>query len=88
MASPSSPLFDLAPDGVYRPTGHPAAGELLPHHFTLTQHGITPGGLFLWHFSLRSPSLAVSQHPALWSSDFPRISRSAIASFLKFTSLE
>lgn len=29
--------------------------------------------------SLRSPSLAVSQHPALWSSDFPRSLRSAIA---------
>ncbi len=29
--------------------------------------------------SLRSPSLAVSQHPALWSSDFPRALQLAIA---------
>ena len=27
---------------------------------------------FLWHYSLRSPSLAVSKHPALWSPDFPQ----------------
>ena len=29
------------------------------------------GGLFSVALSLRSPSLAVSQHPALWSPDFP-----------------
>ena len=29
--------------------------------------------------SLRSPSLAVSQHSALWSSDFPRTLQFAIA---------
>ena len=35
--------------GFARPAGHPAAGELLPHHFTLTpiEHR---GGMFLWHF--------------------------------------
>jgi len=26
---------------------------------------------FLWHWSVGSPPLAVSQHPALWSPDFP-----------------
>ena len=36
--------------GFTRPPGHPAAGELLPHHFTLTRHELSPGGLFLWHF--------------------------------------
>jgi len=35
--------------GFTQPTGHPAAGELLPHHFTLT---LPRGkdGMFLWHF--------------------------------------
>jgi hypothetical protein len=31
--------------------------------------------------SLRSPSLDVIQHPALWSSDFPRALQPAIACF-------
>ena len=31
--------------------------------------------------SLRSPSLDVIQHPALWSSDFPRVLQLAIACF-------
>lgn len=31
------------------------------------------GGLFSVALSLRSPSLAVSQHPALWSPDFPHL---------------
>jgi hypothetical protein len=35
--------------GFTQPAGHPAAGELLPHHFTLARH-IMPGGMFLWHF--------------------------------------
>ena len=34
--------------GFSQPTGHPAAGELLPHHFTLTPNKW--GGMFLWHF--------------------------------------
>jgi len=34
--------------GFTQPTGHPAAGGLLPHHFTLTS--LTRGGMFLWHF--------------------------------------
>jgi len=33
--------------GFTQPTGHPAAGELLPHHFTLTFR--EKGGVFLWH---------------------------------------
>jgi len=32
--------------GFTQPTGHPAAGELLPHHFNLTPKG----GMFLWHY--------------------------------------
>jgi len=34
--------------GFTQPTGHPVAGGLLPHHFTLTP--LTRGGVFLWHF--------------------------------------
>ncbi|MBA7650673.1 hypothetical protein ES703_58484 [subsurface metagenome] len=33
--------------GFTQPTGHPVAGGLLPHHFTLTP--LTQGGMFLWH---------------------------------------
>ena len=73
---PSVPLFDLAPGGVYRADRvTPVAGALLPHRFTLTcalPGGIAIGGLFSVALSCRSPRLAVSQHPALWSPDLPR----------------
>jgi hypothetical protein len=45
--------------GFTQPAGHPAAGELLPHHFALTRQTVfvrkpfilkLPGGMFLWHF--------------------------------------
>lgn len=55
--------------GFTEPTSHLAAGALLPHRFILTACAAV---CFLWHYSLRSPSLAVSQHPALWSPDFPQ----------------
>ncbi len=47
---------------------------LLPHAFTLTPRiscEIRDAVCFLWHCSLGSLPLAVSQHPALWSPDFP-----------------
>jgi hypothetical protein len=73
---PSIPLFDLAPGGVYRADRvTPVAGALLPHRFTLTcaqPGGRAIGGLFSVALSCRSPRLAVSQHPALWSPDLPR----------------
>jgi hypothetical protein len=73
---PSVPRFDLAPGGVYRADRvTPAAGALLPHRFTLTcalPGGDAIGGLFSVALSCRSPRLAVSQHPALWSPDLPR----------------
>jgi hypothetical protein len=73
---PSVPLFDLAPGGVYRADQVTLiAGALLPHRFTLTcalPGGIAIGGLFSVALSCRSPRLAVSQHPALWSPDLPR----------------
>ena len=68
-------LFGLAPDGVYQ--AFPVTretGELLPHLFTLTamEHA-HHGGLFSAALSLGSPPVAVSDHPALRSSDFPPI---------------
>src|SRR5215472_3674262 len=38
------------------PAGHPAAGGLLPHHFTLTG---AAGGVFLWHFPSGHPDWAL-----------------------------
>jgi len=62
-------LFDLAPGGVYRASSVTrAAGELLPHRFTLTP----TRGRFVFCGTVRGISpLGVTQHPALWSPDFP-----------------
>ncbi len=63
-------LFGFAPGGVYLARRvAPPAGELLPHRFTLT----TPkcGGLLSAALSLTSRPVAVSDHPALRSPDFP-----------------
>ena len=46
------------------------AGALLPHPFTLTPH-VEGHSASLLHFAVGSPRLAVSQHRALWSADFP-----------------
>ncbi len=66
-------LFDLAPGGVYRaaPVTR-GAGGLLHHRFTLTGHPRVPAGLFSVALSRGSRRVAVSNHPALWSPDFPR----------------
>ena len=81
-ATLSPPYLILLRMGFARPASRPAAGALLPHHFTLTgapakalahlAHWAGSGGVFSVALSLRSPSLAVSEHPALWSSDFPQ----------------
>jgi len=42
-----SPYSVLLRAGFTQPVGLPAAGGLLPHHFTLTPKW---GGMFLWHF--------------------------------------
>ena len=47
-------------------------GALLPHRFTHARRLAAPGGLFSVALSFESPRLAVSQHPALRSPDFPR----------------
>ncbi len=56
--------------GFTQPAGHPAAGELLPHHFTLTLP-LPEGRYVSVALSVGSPLLGVTQHPARWSSDFP-----------------
>ena len=70
--------------GLPCPPRHRGRGALLPHRFTLTgaypPHAGGPargprvgaGGLFSVALSFESPRLAVSQHPALRSPDFPR----------------
>ncbi len=45
--------------------------ELLPHYFTLTRRCSLWGGVFSVALSLGSPPVAISNRPALWSSDFP-----------------
>src|SRR5436190_12067527 len=75
------PLCGLAPGGVYRAgavTG--AAGALLPHRFTLARCvpcGAPAGGLLSVALSVGSRLLGVTQHLALWSSDFPQAPASA-----------
>jgi hypothetical protein len=66
-------LFGFAPDGVYRASQVTlAAGELLPHRFTLTTRRKRPfGGLLSAALSLISRPVGVTDHPVLWSPDFP-----------------
>ncbi len=73
---PSSvPLFDLAPDGVYRASDVTAkTGELLPHPFTLIYSfalRTIVDGLLSVALSLGLPPVPVRNHPVLWSPDFP-----------------
>src|SRR6476469_8395754 len=64
-------LLDLAPGGVYRAASITRdAGGLLHRRFTLTS--ARAGGLFSVALSRGSPRVAVNNHPALWSPDFPR----------------
>ncbi len=76
---PSS-LFGLAPDGVYQATAVTCnAGGLLPHLFTLTSNrhrGDDQGGLFSVALSLASRPVGVTDHPVLWSPDFPLVDHS------------
>lgn len=68
---PEGSLFDLAPGGVYLAARiTPAAGGLLHHRFTLTT--ANGGGLLSVALSRGSPRVGVTDHPALWSPDFPR----------------
>jgi len=73
IASAGCSLLGLAPGGVCRAaTVARRAGELLPHRFTLA---CAPRGhrrSVLCGTFRGSPRLGVTQHPALWSPDFPR----------------
>lgn len=69
------PLFDLAPDGVClaEPVTR-SAGGLLHHRCTLVQRPFSRRTTcFLLHCAVGSPRLGVTQHRALWSSDFPPV---------------
>jgi len=76
MSPPApSPLLGLAPGGVCLAAR--AAGELLPHLFTLARTGIPdlvsrPLAVCFCGTFRGSPRLGVTQHRALRSSDFPR----------------
>jgi len=71
-------LFGLAPGGGclagYVAT---AAGVLLPHRFTLADQSLPTDrqSTSLLPFTAGSLRLAVSQHRALWSPDFPHPAR-------------
>src|SRR2546422_2348042 len=74
---PPAPCWALLRVGFAEPAGHPAAGELLPHRFTLATVGEPVPTPPKWRSVLcgtfhGSPRLGVTQHPALWSPDFPR----------------
>ena len=58
--------------GLAQPAGHPTAGALLPHHFTLTSRRQAGGGLFLWRFPEGHPYWELPSALSRWSSDFPR----------------
>ena len=72
-------LLGLAPGGVCRASRvAPAAGALLPHRFTLTADArkdggsrASGGGLLSVALSRALRPVAVSDHPVLWSPDFP-----------------
>jgi len=63
-----SPYSVLLRVGFARPAGLPAAGELLPHHFTLARLSERYVSVAL---SVGLPLLGVTQHPARRSPDFP-----------------
>jgi hypothetical protein len=73
---PAAPAWSCTGWGLPCPFRHRKSGALLPHHFTLACPPALarrrPGGIFSVALSFESPRLAVSQHPALWSPDFPR----------------
>ena len=74
LRTPGGPgALDLAPGGVClaAPVTR-GAGGLLHHRFTLTAGPRTGGGLFSVALSRGSRRVAVGNHPALWSPDFPR----------------
>ncbi len=84
------PIWSCSGWGLPCRSGHPGRGELLPRLFTLTRkprnEAYAPsgrsGGIFSVALSLGSPPLGVTQHPALWSSDFPPSGKNPAATAL------
>src|SRR5439155_10625944 len=70
-----APLCALAPGGACR-VARVATGAVRSYR-TVSPLPAFPGGLFAVALSRESPRLAVSQHPALWSPDFPPARQSA-----------
>ncbi len=72
-----SPIWSCSGWGLPCQISHLICGELLPPLFTLTlkkiNTQISQGGIFSVALSLGLPPLGVTQHPALWSSDFPLV---------------
>ena len=67
------PYLVLLQVGFTEPGSRHPAGELLPHLSTLTITDITSVRRYISvALSLRSPSLGITQHSALRSSDFPQ----------------
>src|SRR5690606_6195108 len=85
-AGRSSPLFGLAPGGVYHAA--PVTGRAVRSYRTLSPLPVLAsrpaiGGLLSVALSIASRRPGVTRHPALWSSDFPRhpkMPRSSLAS--------
>jgi hypothetical protein len=78
----AEPIWSCSGWGLPCPRHHWRGGELLPRRFTLARMrsemagapchlSLTVGGLFSVALSVPSRGLGVTQHPALWSSDFP-----------------
>jgi len=67
---PRTPLFGLAPGGVYRAANcYQSRGALLPHHFTLTDSEV--GGIFSVALSMGSHPPGVTWRLVRRSPDFP-----------------
>ncbi len=71
-AIPLPPYSVLLQVGFTEPASHLAAGELLPHLSTLACAYSSHRRYVSVALSLESPPLGITQHPALWSSDFPQ----------------
>jgi len=69
-ATPSLPYLALLRVGFAEPARSPA--PLVSSYLTVSPLPPSRTAVcFLWHWSVGFPPLAVSQHPALWSPDFP-----------------
>ena len=66
-----SPIWSCFRWGLPCQSCHQDRGELLPRLFTLTYWPKSIGGMFSVALSLGLPQVAINDHLALWSPDFP-----------------